>query len=97
MEKFAPVGEKDVTRAIVSGFVKEFNEYVESDCIIIGGGPSGLTAGRNLARAGKKSLSLLRWRADTSFANATPAFWRKPEHPVIELSWQAFHGAPGNI
>ncbi len=56
MEKFAPVGEKDVTRAIVSEFAKEFNEYVESDCIIIGGGPSGLMAGRNLARAGKKVL-----------------------------------------
>ena len=56
MEKFAPIGEKDVTRAIVSGFAREFEEYVESDCIIIGGGPSGLMAGRNLARAGKKVL-----------------------------------------
>lgn len=56
MEKFSPVGEKDVTRAIVSEFTKQFEEYVESDCIIIGGGPSGLMAGRNLARAGKKVL-----------------------------------------
>ncbi len=56
MEKFSPVGEKEVTRAIVSEFAKEFNEYVESDCIIIGGGPSGLMAGRDLARAGKKVL-----------------------------------------
>ena len=56
MEKFSPVGEKDVTRAIVAEFAKEFIEYVESDCIIIGGGPSGLMAGRNLARAGKKVL-----------------------------------------
>ena len=56
MEKFTPVGEKDVTRAIVSGFAREFEEYVESDCIIIGGGPSGLMAGRNLAIAGKKVL-----------------------------------------
>jgi thiamine thiazole synthase len=56
LEKFAPIGEKDVTRAIVSGFAREFEEYVESDCIIIGGGPSGLMAGRNLARAGKKVL-----------------------------------------
>ncbi len=56
MEKFSPAGEKEVTRAIVSEFAEQFNEYVESDCIIIGGGPSGLMAGRNLARAGKKVL-----------------------------------------
>jgi thiamine thiazole synthase len=56
MEKFSPVGEKDVTRAIVSEFSKQFEEYVESDCIIIGAGPSGLMAGRSLARAGKKVL-----------------------------------------
>ena len=56
MEKFSPAGEMEVTRAIVGEFAKQFNEYVESDCIIIGGGPSGLMAGRNLARAGKKVL-----------------------------------------
>jgi len=56
MEKFSSVGEKDITRAIVAEFAKQFQEYVESDCIIIGGGPSGLMAGRNLARAGKKVL-----------------------------------------
>ena len=56
MEKFSPVGEKDVTRAIVTEFTTQFEEYVESDCIIIGAGPSGLMAGRNLGRAGKKVL-----------------------------------------
>ena len=56
MEKFSPVGEKDITRAIVAEFTKQFEEYVESDCIIIGGGPSGLMAGRDLAKAGKKVL-----------------------------------------
>jgi len=56
MEKFSPVGEKEITRAIVSEFAKEFLEYVECDCIIIGAGPSGLVAGRNLAKAGKKVL-----------------------------------------
>jgi len=56
MEKFSPVGEKDVTRAIVTEFATQFEEYVESDCIIIGAGPSGLMAGRNLAKAGKKVL-----------------------------------------
>lgn len=56
MEKFSPVGEKEVTRAIVAEFAKQFQEYVESDCIIIGAGPSGLMAGRNIAKAGKKVL-----------------------------------------
>ncbi|OGO19287.1 MAG: ribose 1,5-bisphosphate isomerase [Chloroflexi bacterium RBG_16_50_9] len=60
MEKFSPVGEKDVTRAIVTEFAKQFEEYVESDCIIVGAGPSGLMAGRNLARAGKKVLIIER-------------------------------------
>ncbi len=53
---FTPVGEKEVTRAIVSGFLKQFTEYVESDCIIVGGGPSGLMAGRELAKEGIKVL-----------------------------------------
>jgi thiamine thiazole synthase len=56
MEKFSLVGERDITRAIITEFAEQFREYVESDCIIIGGGPSGLMAGRNLARAGKKVL-----------------------------------------
>ena len=55
-QKFGAVSEKDITRAIVSEFAAQFQEYVESDCIIVGGGPSGLMAGRNLARAGKKIL-----------------------------------------
>ncbi|MDP2729004.1 MAG: sulfide-dependent adenosine diphosphate thiazole synthase [Dehalococcoidales bacterium] len=55
-EKFSVVGEKEVTRAIVGEFTSTFMDYVESDCVIIGGGPSGLMAGRNLARAGKKVL-----------------------------------------
>jgi len=53
---FAPIGEKEVTRAIVSEFLTQFNEYVESDCIIIGAGPSGLMAGMKLASKGVKTL-----------------------------------------
>jgi thiamine thiazole synthase len=61
MEKiFSQVGEKDITRAIVEGFMKEFYEYVESDCIIIGGGPSGLMAARDLANDGFKVIVIER-------------------------------------
>lgn len=60
MEKFSVAGEKEVTRAIVEGFAREFISYVESDVVIIGAGPSGLIAGRDLARAGKKVLIIER-------------------------------------
>ena len=53
---FSPAGEKEVTRAIVSRFCEEFCDYVESDCIVVGAGPSGLTAARELARAGARTL-----------------------------------------
>lgn len=53
---FSSVGEKEITRAIVGEFAKQFQEYVESDCLVIGGGPSGLMAGRELAREGLKVL-----------------------------------------
>lgn len=57
---FAPVSEKDVSRAIVSEFAATFEEFVESDVVIIGAGPSGLTAGRVLAEAGRRVVIIER-------------------------------------
>ena len=51
---FAPIGEKEVTRAIVGEFMSQFNEYVESDCIIIGAGSSGLMAGTGACSQGRQ-------------------------------------------
>jgi thiamine thiazole synthase len=56
MPIFEAVSEKDVTRAIVGGYLQQFQEYAESDVIIVGAGPSGLMAGRDLARKGYKVL-----------------------------------------
>jgi len=53
---FGAADEKDVTRAIVSEFFLQFEKFMESDCIIVGAGPAGLVAGRDLARAGVKTL-----------------------------------------
>ena len=53
---FSPVSEKDVTRAIVREFATQFDEYVESDVVIVGAGPSGLVCGKILAQAGLKVL-----------------------------------------
>ena len=55
-EKFSSVGEKDVSRAIVGQFAEQFQEYIDSDVAIIGGGPSGLMAARELCRNGVKTL-----------------------------------------
>jgi len=60
MPIFTSVSEKDVTRAIVSEFMKQFDQYAEADCMIVGGGPSGLIAGRELARKKYKVLIIER-------------------------------------
>jgi len=55
-----PVREGEVTRAIVSSFLHQLEEYINSDVIIVGAGPSGLIAGRELGRAGLKVLIIER-------------------------------------
>jgi len=57
---FKTGSEKDVTAAIVSEFAREFQEYIESDCIIVGAGPAGLVAGKTLAENGAKVLTIER-------------------------------------
>lgn len=57
---FSEVGEKEITRAIVDEFTKEFNDYAQSDVVIIGAGPAGLMAGRELAKAKVKTLIIER-------------------------------------
>jgi thiamine thiazole synthase len=60
MRELGSTGEKEITRAIVGEFLTQFYEYVQCDCIIVGGGPSGLVAGARLAKDGKKVLIIER-------------------------------------
>jgi thiamine thiazole synthase len=53
---FSKITEAQISRAIVSEFTKWFEEYIVSDVIVIGGGPSGLIAARDLANSGLKTL-----------------------------------------
>lgn len=53
---FSRITESQISRAIVGEFNRWFADYIVSDVIIVGAGPSGLMAGRDLANAGLKTL-----------------------------------------
>jgi len=57
---FSPVSDGDVTRAIIGGFAGELENYVSSDVIIVGAGPSGLICARELTRQGTRVLLIER-------------------------------------
>jgi len=51
---FADVREVEITKAIANEFHSVLIDRAESDVIIIGAGPAGLTAGRELSNMGFK-------------------------------------------
>jgi len=58
--KFVSEGEKEISAAIIEGFLHHLQQSLESDCIIVGAGPSGLTAAKYLSDYGVKVVLIER-------------------------------------
>lgn len=86
---FHPIGEKEITRAIASEFLITLGEFAESDVIIVGAGPSGLMAAKELAAKKLKVLIIERnnylgggfWLGGYLF---NPVTVRTPAHKVLQ-------------
>jgi thiamine thiazole synthase len=51
---FSPINEADVSREMTSRYFADMQEYAESDVVIVGAGPAGLTASYYLGKKGVK-------------------------------------------
>lgn len=52
MKRFARATESQITKAIIIDFCENLVSSVKTDCIVVGAGPSGLVAARELAKEG---------------------------------------------
>jgi len=56
MKRFVHISENQITSAIVKEFSQEFLDNLDSEVVVIGAGPSGLMAARELSKEGIKVL-----------------------------------------
>ncbi|HIP90424.1 MAG TPA: thiazole biosynthesis protein [Candidatus Nanopusillus sp.] len=83
------VEEKDITRAILKSTFNMWMDILEVDVVIVGGGPSGLTAGKYLAENGVKVVILERhlsfgggtWGGGMGFPYITV---QEPAHEILK-------------
>ncbi len=54
------IDEGDISRAIISSFMKDLHDLTETDAIVVGAGPAGIIAARHLAEKGIKTLVIER-------------------------------------
>jgi thiazole biosynthesis enzyme len=86
---FSAVGEKEITRAIASEFLTTLSDYAESDVIVVGAGPAGLMAAKELAAKGLRALVIERnnylgggfWIGGYLFNTVTI---RAPAHKILQ-------------
>jgi thiamine thiazole synthase len=56
IEKIREIEEEVITRAIIRKTMEDWINLAETDVVVVGAGPSGLTAARKLAKAGLKTV-----------------------------------------
>ena len=57
---FSGIAEKDITQAIVSNFSEMLEAFTFTDVVVLGAGPAGLVAAKELAKSGVKVLVIER-------------------------------------
>jgi sulfide-dependent adenosine diphosphate thiazole synthase len=98
--KFAPVSEKQITQALVGAWHERFQAHTACDVVIVGGGPSGLIAAKDLALAGAKvmvveSNNYLGGGFWVGGFMMSPLTVRAPAQKVLDELGCAYRSAPG--